>query len=74
MSSLDGIKYSLLYLHHDICRIGLNCVCLKSLGASGPITKSVNDNLNTGDVDQVQTVILIYPAGYLPYIKKHTDI
>lgn len=29
MSSLDGIKYTLLHLHHEICRNGLICLCLK---------------------------------------------
>jgi len=70
MSSLDGIKYTLLHLHHDIHRIGLTCLCLKPLGASGLITTSTESNLNTGYVYFVQTFILIYPAGDLPHIKK----
>jgi len=74
MSLPGGIKYTLLHLHHDIRRIGINCLCLKPLGASGLITTSTKNNLNTGDAYLVQTFILIYPAGDLPHIKKHTDI
>lgn len=70
MSSIDGVTYTLLRLHRDIRRIGLNCLCLKPLGAPGLITTSTNRNLNTGDVYLVETFILIYPAGDLPHIKK----
>lgn len=74
MSSIDGVKYTLIHLHHDVCRNGLNCLCLKPFGAPGLITACAKGNLNTGDVYLVETFILIYPAGDLPQIKKHFDI
>lgn len=73
MSLLDGINYTLLHLHHDLCKTGLNCLFLKPLSASGLIKISTKSNLKMGDVYKVQTFtrvqkfkLLVYPAEYPP--------